>query len=467
MNMELKPNVILLTIDSLRADHLGCYGYARNCSPNIDALASKGILFSQAITCGGQTPDAFPSMLASLPPSYRAIKEKPIDAQHPSMAQVLKDAGYQTAAFHSNPHISRYYGYGQGFDLFVDNIGSQRLWQSRVWARSKLGAVGGIPGKFLRTGVKVLKPVVSALAKRGPRTEAENLVTQALSWLERCRPPYFLWLHFMDVHHPYAPPGRFLKRLRRQAVSRQAMSRLFKRVNWPGPKHGELTDEELSLLTDLYDGAIMYVDENIRLLLDSAHCRRDNTIVIITADHGEEFGEHGDFSHHALYDEALRVPLIMAGPGMPQGKGVGEQVSLIDLAPTITSHLKMPPPPSFRGQSLLPIIAGERAADEGIISIHSRPDWNRLLISYRTPGWKYIRAEDTDGTGTVSSEEVYHLTIDPREKDNLHGRDMPEVRAFASRARERIAQHRRQEKAMKTSAEKERIRAKLGKLSGL
>jgi arylsulfatase A-like enzyme len=471
MKTEIKPNILLLTIDSLRADHLGCYGYARNCSPNIDALAAQGVLFSQAITCGGQTPDSFPSILASLSPSYYNFTAKKKGVNGTSVAQVLKNAGYRTAAILSNnPWVSRYYGSTQGFDCFFDNFDSGKLYQRRVQMGSRLRTIGGIPGKIISTGLTLAHPIISNIKKKSPRVEAETLIKQSLSWLEQGRTPYFLWLHFVDVHHPYIPPGRILKKLRGQAVNRQEIDRLVHKVNWPG-QQGKLTGEELSLLIDLYDGAIMYEDESIKFLLDSVHCRLDNTVVIVTADHGDEFGEHGKFGHRALYDESLHVPLIIAGPGIPEGKRIAEQVSLIDLAPTITSHLKIPSPPGFHGRSLLPILTGKCKAEEGIVSIHSGDimdlNANSQLISYRIPGWKYIRTEAKDDACTVSSEEIYHLAVDPLEKDNLHGRDLAEAEAFASRARERIAQHRQESKAMKTDNEKMRIKAKLGKLRDL
>ncbi len=458
------PNILLITIDSLRVDHLGCYGYSRDTSPNIDNIASKGALFLEAISNGGQTASAFPSILASVLPSVKRAESKAISPRSITLAELLKGDNYQTAAFHYSPDLSRFYGYGRGFDTFIDSMGSPSLWKGLIRMRTKArmarnaeGLVGEILGKLGR----ILKPVSFRLGR--PIVTAEKITNQALAWLKGHKEGFFLWVHYMDVHHPYLPTSKHLGQFRDQPISRKKMANLYRKML---EKPSQLSTSEVATLIDLYDADIRYVDDMIRLLLDSLGSDLGNTIVIVTADHGDEFGEHDKFGHQSLYDEVIRVPLIIAGPGIKGSTLVNHQVSLLSLAPTVADLVGIDTIPSFQGKSLLPVIRGGQTPPQATISIHRKFDWGRRLISYRTPDWKYIRAESLDEADTLLSEEVYDLKKDPKERHNLHGTEGEEARAFELEAVNKILDFKRRKGEGKTAYEGEGVKVKQLKNSG-
>ncbi len=454
-----RPNIILITIDSLRSDHLGCYGYHRNTSPNIDSLASRGVLFREAISNGGHTPDAFPAILASVMP--QVDRAGAVSGPETTLAEQLKEAGYQTASYHSNPFLSRYYGYGRGFDTFSDSMGELSLIKGRIWMISQAKRRGGLTAKAIGKLARILRPILFHFVRR-PIITAEGITNQGLTWLKEHREGFFLWLHYMDVHHPYLPQAKYLREFRSQPISRKKMARLYRKML---KDPGKLSSSEVATLVDLYDADIRYVDDCIGSLLDSLGEELADTVVIVTADHGDEFGEHGRYGHQSLYDGIVRVPLIMAGPGIKGGIVVKQQVSLIDLAPTITDLVGLDSVTHFQGQSLLPVMKGQESTPRGTICILNKSDWGRRFIAYRTPNWKYIRTESLDEASTVLSEEVYDLRNDPQEGHNLHGSE--EARAFELEAVNRILEFKQLKREAKTANEMERIRARLKKIPKL
>ncbi|MBA7656482.1 hypothetical protein ES703_64408 [subsurface metagenome] len=227
---------------------------------------------------------------------------------------------------------------------------------------------------------------------------------------------------------------KYLSQFRTHPVSRRKMVTLFYKL-WEKPS--QLSPSEVTTLVDLCDADIKYVDDAVGWLLDSLGGDLPNTIVIVTADHGEQYGEHGKFHLGTLYDETVHVPLIIAGPGIKGGTLVKQQVSLIDLAPTVADLIGIDNAPSFQGESLLPVVRGEREATNGTISTTFSP--GRRLIAYRIPGWKYIRTESLDANDVVLTEEVYDLRSDPGETKNLHGVDIEEVKRFELEARNKLS----------------------------
>lgn len=456
-------NIILITIDSLRYDHLGCYGYYRDTSPNIDSLATKGAKFLAAISNGGQTPQAFPAILASALPPLEKAEARAILERNTTLAELLRNAGYRTAAFHSNPHVSRFYGYSRGFDVFDDGLQpfSPKEWRIRLrtWGKSP----DSLAAKMVQKVSQILRPVLSRVPEH-PIVSAEQITNKSISWLEKRNPNFFLWLHYMDVHYPYLPPAKQLTQFCARSVSRKQMRSLYTRMM---KKPEQLSKADVEALIDLYDASIKYVDEVIGRLLDKLEKHLANTLVIVTADHGDEFGEHGTFAHQTLYDGLLHVPLLMAGPGIEGGTVVRQQVSLIDLAPTIAELVRIDSAQSMRGRSLLPMIEGEEEAVTGAISTFVSAILGHRNIAYRLPNWKYIGTESLDGTDTVLAEEVYDLTNDPGETRNLHGAGDEQANGFELEAKRRIAQFKRARLEEATGYEKQRIKAKLGNLGKL
>lgn len=453
------PNILLITIDSLRRDHLGCYGYNKNTSPNIDKLASRGARFLEAISSGGQTPQAFPAILASALPPLEKVQSNVMLKQDVVLAELLKEAGYNTAAFHINPYLSRFYGYSRGFDMFDDGFrqSDPKGWWIRV--RSLADASNSLMGKMINRVLPMIRPFFLHVLLWHPLIGAEEINRRALSWLENCEGNFFLWIHYMDVHHPYMPSARYLSQFCNQHVSRRKKMALHNKML---KKNQQLSKFEIETIVNLYDACIRYVDESIGMLLDSMGERLSNTLVVIASDHGDEFGEHGKFSHESVYDEILHVPLIMVGPGIKGSTVVRQQVGLIDLAPTIVDFMGTGGSPGFRGRSLLTLIEGREIDSGGLISTYVHPEgW--AMVAYRIPGWKYIRTENLDGTLLV--EAIYDLNSDPGETRNLYGGNNKAANRFKLEAERSIAQFKQLKVEQTTAYEQQRIRMKLRKLS--
>jgi arylsulfatase A-like enzyme len=428
-------NLILITIDCLRADHLSCLGYSKETTPNLDCLASKGLLFSQAISTSPFTPASLISVFTSTYPLMYG-GELRVTNRRTTVAQVLKEHGYCTVAFHSNPWLSAYYGFNRGFDTFADSV--QEGHYKSLWG--KVGELA-IRRRIYKKGklYKILAPLYGAVRFGNPFTEAEVLNREALSWLHDNPNNFFLWLHYMDVHNPYIPFRRMNSPFERY--------HLFKLNQKAFGDQGSLTPEEINELISLYDDKVSYADEMIGSLLAQLKQNNtlDNTFVIVTADHGQQLMEHGYCGHTShLYDEVTRVPLIIAGPGF-KGQVISQQVSLLDLAPTILDILEIKKPKGFIGNTLVELVDGnnkkvgnlgamsETPRDKrSLLRMQTKPrlDIDQTKISLRTGKWKYIYANG-------KQDELYCLEHDPKETHNIIDIE-PEI---ASKLRTRITAH--------------------------
>jgi len=385
-----RPNVVVISIDTLRADHLGAYGYSRPTSPHLDALAASGVLFENAFSPSSWTLPAHASLLSGVSP-YRhgaVAASARIRDDVPLLAELLGAQGYHTAAFVNAPFVGRDYGFARGFARF-----EQRFEQ-----------------------------------KRRDVAERHRQVLDAVPTLE---PPFFLFVHYMDVHTPYRPPkefNRFARDRRSSAVLKdigeQSVVEL-QRAAREGRLH--MSEADRDRLIDLYDGEILAMDAKIGELVGALRERFPDMIVVVTSDHGEEFLEHGGFGHgETLYEEVLRVPLIVAGDGVVAGARVREQASLLDVVPTLLERLAIAPATPLAGRSLLPFLradreaprdaAGSTGADgpEPLLGLHTAShDGTLSLRGVRVPGRKLMR---DDRRGTV---ELYDLASDPDERRNL------------------------------------------------
>ncbi|UCG25831.1 MAG: sulfatase [Chloroflexota bacterium] len=411
-----RPNVLLLTIDTLRADRLGDHGGSQTVTPNLDRLASSGIRFDQAITGGSWTQAAFPVMLTSTYASMHGGCLGPLSAGRPSPVEALSAHDYATAAFVTSPLLGRAYGYQRGFDHFSELMpegkdpflrrikGGERLLRHTLTHQ-----VAGLIGRSLRPGQLYV--------------EAEQANQDVCNWLESVRQPFFGWVHYMDVHWPYhlesaldSPEGA--------AQAWQDVAHLY-RVNWRGEA---ISKSQRDRYLDLYDQAIRYVDAQVGELL---HCLDqaglgDNTVIIAVSDHGEEFLERGHWGHVEtnLYDEIIRVPLIIHVPGEAGGLTVDRQVRTLDLMPTILELCDCPAPAGMEGVSLTPLWAGSDADYDGSVAISER--WRDIgdvshIVAVRTESFKYIwDAYQPDRS------KLYDLNADPAEKINLVP-DCPEI----------------------------------------
>lgn len=410
------PNLILITVDSLRYDALACHGAVGVSTPNIDRLAGQGVLLRQAVANGPRTQSSFPTIMCSLYPLAAGEREAlPVEAT--TLAEAFRSAGYRTAALNpSNPFLTRETGYDRGFDLFLD------FWD--VHPRRGTNATSG-RWKTLKRGLHdamgrrdlgFLMLFQAAFQKQGGQyLTGEVIAEQGFAWACQQESPFFLWLHLMDVHYPYTPlPGRWRWPDRVRCMA--GMAGLL-----AGRPRGAL-----QRLRGLYDSRVELVDRILGSLLKRMVSAGlgERTVVVVTSDHGERFREHGGHAHGPeLYEELLRVPMIIAGPGLPSGLDATEQVSLIGLAPTLLELTRIPVPESYAGTSFLALLHGQSGRGEPYVfseAMHAGgrkshvgvPDVYRIR-SCRTSGWKLIRDEQGP------DEELYDLHADPGEKVNL------------------------------------------------
>jgi len=420
-------NVLIITIDSLRADHVSFLGYSKKTTPYLDKLSKKGLVFTNAISCGPDTPTSiYPMITSSYVLEYYASRYRKslktstdefeemkkvildIYKYENTLARILRKEGYKTAAFHSNPYLSGYYNFGKDFDYFYDSLEKRKYSikqkiKNFVERNKILYNVSWILYKNIYS-----KIVISVSKKRYkiPYERAENINSKALNWLKHNKSKFFLWIHYMDVHFPYLPPEEFCSVDLSPTEIIDLNNKMLK-----NPK--DLDEEEIKILLNLYDDEIRYLDTQISFLIDSLEelGLTEETLIVITADHGDEFGDHGDFAHHnaKLYDELIRVPLMILNTEY-SGR-ISEVVSLIDLAPTILDLIGIPIPKKFQGRSLIPIIEGDKRG--GVISETIKK--GKRVISYRTNEWKFIWDNYRD------RKELYNVVKDPKEKENVYG----------------------------------------------
>jgi arylsulfatase A-like enzyme len=380
------PNITLITVDSLRRDHLGCYGYNHQTSEAIDRVAREGCIFSDMISNGGGTPEAFAPIMASCLRSEKLHTMR--DAT--SLAQVLKKCGYRTAAFHSNPLISHYYSYDKGFDVFFDSFSS---------ANQK--------GQTIRTAL-------SALKARPPIVQAEELTNKALRWYsENSSESKFLWIHYMDVHTPYIPPAKYIQKYLSAKLTGLEILQLYRKIHHTGTRSEPIPEKDLKKLIALYDAAINYVDDSVRRIIDAIQ-KNNNYALVLTADHGDEFGEHGVFGHQTLYENIIHVPFIIQSSGIDRVISDPGLLCSLDIAPSII-ELAGISEPSFSGRSFVDLPPESFPLRDSTLSWSDYAGREGTRLSYRVRNWKLIVSSIK---GQVENE-LYDLQKDPGESENL------------------------------------------------
>ena len=348
-------NVLLVTIDTLRADRLGAYGYGPAETPRIDRLARQGVHFKQVVSPMPLTLPSHTSLMTALSTAEHGVRDNgafELAPAHTTLAERLTASGYESAAFVAAFVLHSRWGLARGFAHYDDDF--------------EYDQPGGIPGQVER--------------------RAEAVVDAALAWLREPRQPreapFLAWVHLYDPHAPYAAPESWDSR-------------------FPGRP---------------YDAEVAYTDAQIGRLLDGLEAAGtlENTLVVITADHGEGLGEHGEPGHGMfLYDTTLMVPLVIRLPdAQVAGREVAEQVRLIDVAPTILELVGVMPPDSYAGESLTPFFSGVSDPRPAYSETYY-PRWHfgwQELHSLRQEGFKYILAP---------RDELYDLAADPAESRNL------------------------------------------------
>jgi arylsulfatase A-like enzyme len=414
-----RPNVVLLTIDTLRADRLGCYGHNPHLTPNMDRLADSGIRFEQAISGGSWTQAAFPVLLTS---SYAAMYGGCLGRlapDRPSPIETLSSYGYLTGGFTTNLHLSRATGFDRGFLHFAELNPDE--------ADPRLRRIKG-GQRLLQNELthSVLRPMGIRMRPARLYSSAVEVTDSLCQWLERVETPFFAWAHYMDVHWPYYLEEA-LVRPRDIAQAWQDLAIMNGRSNFD--RDEDITTVQRDHFIDLYEKSLQYLDDQIGRLIDHIHNLgyTDNTLIVLVADHGEEFLDHGRWGHWEsnLHDEILRVPLIMWIPNGPHGQVIRQQVRLLDLMPTILDLCGYPLSDGLMGSSMAPLLEqGESKYDGGeTISEMRRDPWHRIAV--RTESFKYIW-----DSKRPDQPELYDLRIDPGEKQNVRERFPQEVTRF-------------------------------------
>ncbi|MFQ5667728.1 MAG: sulfatase [Candidatus Binatia bacterium] len=412
------PNLVLISIDTLRADHLGAYGDPHGLTPHLDGLAAGGVVFRDTVTPSPWTLPAMASVLTGLYPRYHGagritnrrdpLGRSALPAGSWTLATALRARGYRTHAIVTNPYLALRYGLGQGFETY-ENV---TIESEAFLAFGQTTAVRLFTWLWPNAG----------LGDRGATVSAH-----AVRWLARARAarPFFLWLHYIDPHAPYSRPGVTRHKSFRgdTLFAPQATAALRRGLTAPDIvrlRSGEirLGPAEKDAVRDLYRGEVARVDAAVGEVLAALDrdARRDHTLVICVADHGEEFWEHGGVEHgHTVYEEVLRVPWIMRWPGhLPRGRRVRNVVRLVDLAPTVLDLLGLPPAARSDGRSTVPLIKGNE--DPPRVALAENLLFAEERIGLRLGRHKYILWEN-------GKEEVYDLADDPGERRDLAGVD--------------------------------------------
>jgi choline-sulfatase len=332
---KLRPlNVVVVTIDTLRPDHLHCYGYQDIKTPTLDALAEHGVLFEQAVAQAPLTLPSHASIFTGEYPTRHHVRDTGgfvLPASSVTLAKILQQQGWDTAAFVGSAVLKKNFGFNLGFEVYDDQMP---------------------------------KPGPAQQFLEDPERRAGVVVDHAIHWLNsQSGKPFFLWVHVYDPHLPYDPPSPFREQYR---------------------KHP-------------YDGEIAYVDQQLGRLMDVLG-KKDpgNTIVAVLSDHGESLGEHGEYTHGVfVYDSTLRIAFMMSGPGIPAGMRIKQQVRSIDFLPTLLELMGGKAPDRVQGTSLAPAFSGKLVSTGVSYAETLYPKINMgwaELRAIRTDNWKYIRA---------------------------------------------------------------------------
>ena len=357
LQAAVKPqtNVVFITIDTLRADHLGCYGYKQIQTPTIDALAAQGVRFERAYTPVPVTLPAHTAIFTGTYPIFSGMHDfsgNKLSASQMTLASVLKQRGYATAAVIGSAVLDSRFGLNRGFDFYYDHFDFNRLQESNLQEMERPG----------------------------------NIVADvALDWLgKNYKTSFFLWMHLYDPHYPYHPPA---------------------------PYDEQYKDRP-------YDGEIAFADSQVGRLIAFLKTKTlyENTLIVLTGDHGESLGEHGEKFHgFFVYNATLHVPVIIHLPGNNTAKTIPDLVSLTDLMPTVLQALKIDIPSQVQGRSLLPLMTPRK--DDASRSLYAETFLPRIHFN-----WSELRSVETEKYQFIQAPkpELYDLTTDPAETRNLY-----------------------------------------------
>ena len=368
--MSAQPSVLLVTVDCLRADHASFMGYSQPTTPFLDQVAADSMVFPKAITAGAPTYYSFPGILASRFPLALGREVVGIAPGEPTLATVLQHAGYRTAAYVAgNPYLSSRFGYAQGFEVFHDFLSEQlpQVGEAVPRARSRLNQqIAELAHRVSPLG-RLYDELYFQYCHRMTASKCESwdslrrfpaadvLVDQACDWLASLdQQPFFLWLHFMDPHAPYCPPAEALKSMgaeRTRPERGHYLNATWNRTDLGVERLHKYRDE----IVRLYDSGIRWVDTQLERLVEMLRNLSlwDSSVLVLTADHGEEFLDHAGRFHAPSqpYQEMLHVPLLMRVPGVKKMALSEAPFSHVHLAPTVLDAIGIEPQEAFEGRS--------------------------------------------------------------------------------------------------------------------
>ncbi len=388
-----RPNILLIGVDTLRADHLGSLGYAANTTPTLDRLAREGVLCTRTMSTSGWTLPSVMSVMTSLYPDVHRVHTytNRLPEEVSTLAEVLKANGYTTAGVISNPLLHGKYGFSDGFDLYDDFTVS------------------------LDSGLDLFEQHNETFDDQHQVCTGELVTRTAAKWVEQhAQKPFFLFVFYMDPHYDYLPPAPF-----DTMFDPDYHGEIDGRGIQKEPRHSRRpSDRDLQHLLALYDGEIRYTDTCVARLLEALARRKllENTFVVVFGDHGDEFYEHGKTAHdRTLYEEILHVPLLWWWPDrFPAGRRVEALTSLVDIMPTLLDYLHLPHRTAMQGVSLRPLMESrtDNVHDTVWAELHT---WTHVqaVIGNRD---KLVHNVGTD------TWELYDLSHDPREQTNLYDR---------------------------------------------
>lgn len=393
-------NILMISLDTLRPDHLTLYGYPRDTSPFMAELARQGVVFEQAFSQSPKTATSHMTIFTGLYPSVHGIENlseenRRLSDEIPTLATLLSLAGYRTEAVVGGGNVSGELGFDRGFDVYAGS------------------------------------------------SDAEDLFRQAdgvLARLAGASEPFFVFLHTYEVHDPYVPQPEFARLYADPEYAGEIVSSKDELIELAGGQEywqqynaywsrvDPSSGADAQHLRDLYDAEIRFTDEVLAAFIQrlSETGLLDNTILVLLSDHGEEFFEHGAALHNTLYQEVLQVPLVFHLPatlGVDPGQRIQDVVRLIDIKPTLLDMVGVPAPEHLQGRSLLPMMRREGGESLPVFSERIKGEKRFAL---QVGKWKYIRQP--------GQEELYDLSVDPREQHNVAAQNEPLLRDLRQRA---------------------------------
>ena len=385
-----RRNVLLVTFETTRADHLSSYGYERETSPGLDHLSAEGTLFENCSSVSPRTNPSLASLMTGRYPHEHGVRNLllPLEPEEKTLAEILRDAGYRTAAVQTHPRLVRGSGMAQGFTDYMDDYRKFPL--------------------------------------------AEQAARVAEDWIRKHgagERPWFLWLHLMDPHWTYDPPAEFRTRF---GVDDPRPGRFYRdltartRIIGPAVFENTMPADEVQAYVDFYDAEIAYTDASFSAMLErlTGDGLLDETVTIVTADHGESLGEHDYFFEHGDFGHQpeIHIPLILHGPGLAAGRRIPATVSNIDIAPTVLDLVEVRSIGSFRGRSLVPLLHGETEDRPSFGETGKRfHEQNRVRALDGIQGkWRWMRRGDFKMVHRPLAEGsferfLYRLSDDPGE----------------------------------------------------